>query len=163
MPDLAAAGGGGDHAGCDAAVGLRLREMGDAHRLVGVSAFWGMDMAKVFAGRYSATLEGQFVVFLIGMRVNRLWALHKWVPVAWAMPPMIRELRANRESGFLHAEFVVTWRGVTTIQYWRSFEHLHAYAHARDAKHLPAWAAFNRNVGLGLSFAVVLRPTVLDL
>ena len=104
-------------------------------------------MAKVFTGRYSARMDGPFVVFLIGMRVNRLWALHKWIPVARAMPPMLRELYANKESGFLHAEFVVTWRGVATIQYWRSFEHLHAYAHARNAKHLPAWAAFNRSVG----------------
>ena len=24
---------------------------------------------------------------------------------------------------------------------------LHAYAHARDAKHLPAWAEFNRRIG----------------
>jgi hypothetical protein len=104
-------------------------------------------MAKVFTGRYSARMDGPFVVFLIGMRVNRLWALHKWIPVARAMPPMLRELYANKESGFLRAEFMVTWRGVATIQYWRSFEHLHAYAHARNAKHLPAWAAFNRSVG----------------
>jgi len=34
-------------------------------------------MAKVFAGRYSATIKGPFVVFLIGMRVNKIWALHK--------------------------------------------------------------------------------------
>jgi hypothetical protein len=33
------------------------------------------------------------------------------------------------------------------VQYWRSCEHLHAYAHARDAKHLQAWAAYNRAVG----------------
>ena len=30
------------------------------------------------------------------------------------------------------------------IQYWRSFDHLHAYAHDRDRAHLPAWAAFNK-------------------
>jgi hypothetical protein len=104
-------------------------------------------MAKVFPGRYTARMEGPFVVFLIGMRVNQLWALHKWVPVARAMPPMLRELYANKESGFISAEFYVTWRGVATVQYWRSFDQLHAYAHARDAKHLPAWAAFNRSVG----------------
>jgi hypothetical protein len=103
-------------------------------------------MAKILAGRYTATIEGPFVVFLIGMRVNKLWALHKWVPVARAMPPMIAELTANKESGFLYAEFVMHWRGVATVQYWRSFEQLHAYAHARDAKHLPAWAAYNRAV-----------------
>ena len=33
------------------------------------------------------------------------------------------------------------------VQYWRSFEHLEAYATARDSEHLPAWAAFNRSVG----------------
>lgn len=104
-------------------------------------------MANIFPGRYSATIEGPFVVFVIGMRVNQLWNARKWLPVAKAMPPMLKELMANRESGFLHVEVALTWRGVMTIQYWRSFEHLHAYAHARDAKHLPAWAAYNRAVG----------------
>ena len=104
-------------------------------------------MAKIFAGRYAAQMEGPFVVFLIGMRVNQLWALHKWVPVARAMGPMIRELMANKDSGLLHVEAMLTWRGVATVQYWRSFGQLHAYAHARDAKHLPAWAAYNRAVG----------------
>ncbi len=32
------------------------------------------------------------------------------------------------------------------VQYWRSFDHLHAYAHAKDLQHLPAWAEFNRKV-----------------
>ena len=104
-------------------------------------------MANVFPGRYTARFEGPFVVFLIGMRINQLLRPDKWIPVARAMPPMLKELAANKESGFLHAEFALTWRGVATIQYWRSFEQLHAYAHARDAKHLPAWAAFNRSVG----------------
>jgi hypothetical protein len=106
-----------------------------------------MVMAKVFTGRYSGTIDGSFVVFLIGMRVNRILALSKWVPVARAMGPMLSELYANRNTGFLHAETMLTWRGVALVQYWKSFEQLHAYAHARDAKHLPAWAAFNRSVG----------------
>jgi hypothetical protein len=104
-------------------------------------------MSKLFPGRYTATIEGPFVVFLIGMRINRLFAVHKWLPVARAMPPMLRELAADKDSGFLHAEFAIQWPGVTTIQYWRSFEALHAYAHDRDAHHMPAWAAFNRAVG----------------
>ena len=104
-------------------------------------------MQRVFPGRYTAQIEGPFVVFLIGMRVNKLWALTKWVPVAAAMGPMIRELYANPESGFLSAKTFLTWRGVGVLQYWRSFDHLHAYAHARDARHLPAWTAFNRSVG----------------
>jgi len=98
--------------------------------------------------RLTATLDGSFVVFLIGMRMNQPWLVHKWLPVAMAMPRMIRELRAQAGSGFLHAE---TWLGRTTImvQYWRSLEQLLAYAHARDAAHLPAWRAFNRAIGTG--------------
>ena len=104
-------------------------------------------ISKIFPGRYAAEMEGSFVVFVIGMRINRLLAVRKWVPVARAMGPMIQELMANKDLGFLHAEVSVAWREVRMIQYWRSFEHLHAYAAARDAKHLPAWSAFNRSVG----------------
>ena len=33
------------------------------------------------------------------------------------------------------------------LQYWKSAEHLQAYAHAADKVHLPAWQAFNSAVG----------------
>ena len=104
-------------------------------------------MAQIFPGRFTAKHEEPFVVFLIGMRVNKLFALPSWTQVARAMPPMIAELKRNPELGLLHAEFVFYWRGIASLQYWRSFEHLHAYAHARDAAHLPAWAEFNRRIG----------------
>ena len=104
-------------------------------------------MAQIFAGRFAAKFEGPFVVFLIGVRINRLFAVRKWMSVTKAMPAMLEELRLRPELGLLHAEFALTWRGAMIVQYWRSFEHLHAYASMRDAKHLPAWAAFNRSVG----------------
>ncbi len=104
-------------------------------------------MATVFPGRYTAQSEEPFVIFLIGMRINRLLAVPGWFRVAAAMPQMIAELKRTPELGLLHAEFFLYWRGVCVVQYWRSFEHLHAYAHARDAKHLPAWAEFNRRIG----------------
>lgn len=96
--------------------------------------------------RLSANLEGDFVVFLIGMRINAPWKLHKWMPVVTAMPRMLRELYAKPESGFVHAEM---WFGRTTImvQYWRSMEQLMAYAKDKNAQHLPAWKAFNQAVG----------------
>ena len=103
-------------------------------------------MGDVRAGRWTARSEAPFVVFLIGMRFNKLWKLHKWAPVFRAMPRMIAELERRPELGFLGAD---TWFGRTTLmaQYWRSFELLEAYAKARDSEHLPAWAAFNRAVG----------------
>ncbi|MGO0577562.1 monooxygenase family protein [Ornithinimicrobium panacihumi] len=33
------------------------------------------------------------------------------------------------------------------MQYWRSVDHLYAYARQPDARHLPAWRAFNRAAG----------------
>jgi hypothetical protein len=104
-------------------------------------------MAQIFSGRYTARTDEPFVVFLIGMRVNHFHRFSKWIPVAKAMPPMLKELKKQPELGLLHFETFVYWRGVAVLQYWRSFEHLHAYAHARDAKHLPAWAEFNRRIG----------------
>ena len=69
------------------------------------------------------------------------------IRLAAAMPPMIAELKRDPSIGLLHAQYFVYWRGVGVMQYWRSFEQLHAYAHARDAAHLPAWAEFNRRIG----------------
>jgi len=96
--------------------------------------------------RVTGRMDGEFVVFMIGMRINAWWKLHKWLPVAFAMPKMIKELTEKPELGFLGAE---QWAGRTTImlQYWRSMEHLLDYAKSRDAAHLPAWRAFNKRIG----------------
>jgi len=100
-------------------------------------------MAKVAAKRVTAKIEGDFIVFLIGMRINKPWKLHKWLPVFQAMPKMIRELERPPESGFLGH---ITGLGVI-VQYWRSFEHLEAYARDANQLHWPAWVDFNKRVG----------------
>ena len=100
-------------------------------------------MAKVAAKRVTAKIEGDFVVFLIGMRINKFWKLHKWLPVFQAMPKMIRELERHPESGFLGH---IMSLGVI-VQYWRSFEQLEAYARDANQLHWPAWVAFNKSVG----------------
>ena len=103
-------------------------------------------MPRVLAKRMTAEVDGEFVVFLIGMRINAFWKIHKWLPVVLAMPRMIRELSANADSGFLGTQ---AWFGNPSImvQYWRSFEHLERYAKDRDRTHRPAWVAFNKAVG----------------
>ncbi len=100
-------------------------------------------MAAVNPNRVTARIEGDFVVFLIGMRINRPWKIHKWWPVFRAMPKMIRELERRPDSGFLGHIFGPT----VIVQYWRSFEHLEAYARDHDRLHWPAWVDFNRRVG----------------
>ena len=61
-------------------------------------------MTRVIDKRVTAAIEGDFVVFLIGMRINKLWKVRKWLPVFLAMPRMIRELERRPESGFLGAK-----------------------------------------------------------
>ena len=103
-------------------------------------------MNQVLDGRFAAEIDGDFVVFLIGMRINRLLPVHKWIPVLGAMPRMLKELEAHKEYGLLGVRAFISGRTVMTVQYWRSFDKLHEYALARDKAHLPAWAEFNRRV-----------------
>lgn len=104
-------------------------------------------MTTVDPRRVTADPEESFVVFLIGMRVNRLWKLHRWLPVAAAMPRMLRQLADDPESGLLGTRTTVGWRTITVIQYWDSVESLTEYARDPASEHLPAWVGYNREVG----------------
>ena len=103
-------------------------------------------MSRTYDERMTSSNDADVVVFLIGLRVNRFWKVWQWLRTALAMSRMLRELAEHPELGLLHAE---SWLGRTTmmVSYWKSTEHLLAYAMQRDAQHLPAWRAFNRRVG----------------
>lgn len=92
--------------------------------------------------RLSAEIKGDFVLFLIGMRVNKWWLPHKWIPVARAMTAMVKELKATPNLGLLN----VIFGAKVSVQYWRSFEHLEAYARSKNYAHLPAWKSFNQAI-----------------
>ena len=47
-------------------------------------------MAKTIDQRMTAEMDGEFVVFLIRLRINKPWKIHKWLPVLLAMPKMIK-------------------------------------------------------------------------
>ena len=100
----------------------------------------------IHSARMTAAVDGDIVLFLIGMRLNQPWAVHKWLPVARAMPRMLRELYQIPGLGFVSHEMWFS-RTLILVQYWRSLDQLMAYASAREAEHLPAWQAFNRAVG----------------
>lgn len=100
----------------------------------------------VVSQRVTAEMDGSFVVFLIGMRINRWWKPWKWLPVGMAMGRMLRELEGRPEYGLLGW---CQYLGRTTmmVSYWRSTAGLMRFASDREATHLPAWAAFNRSIG----------------
>ncbi|EFL38896.1 DUF4188 domain-containing protein [Streptomyces griseoflavus] len=102
------------------------------------------------AERTTAAAEGDVVVLLIGMRINRFWAVHHWLPVLLAMVRMLRELGRQPERGLLgHVLLTASPRTYYVVQYWESKEKLYAYAHAPDASHHAAWAFINRKERAG--------------
>jgi len=78
--------------------------------------------------KMTAQIDGEFVVFLIGMRINQFWKVHKWLPVVRAMGRMLPELYRQPSLGLLHHEM---WFGRTLIlvQYWRSMDQLMDYVY----------------------------------
>lgn len=100
-------------------------------------------MSKVRTERLTAVADDGFVLFLIGMRINNFFAVHRWVPVFLAMGRMLPELFKNPQLGFKSYQM---WLGRTLIlvQYWESTEKLMEYAKDTNSEHLPAWREFNK-------------------
>ncbi len=99
----------------------------------------------VKAGRYTANYPDDFVVFLIGMRINKLWRVTEWVPVVRAAFAMVKELKALPDTPLLESRtvFDVSDKRIPMfIQYWRSLEELEAWANNEDLLHRPAQRAF---------------------
>ncbi|MFF4359757.1 DUF4188 domain-containing protein [Streptomyces sp. NPDC001604] len=95
--------------------------------------------------RTTADAKGDVVVLLIGMRINRFWAVHLWLPVMLGMFRMLRELAKDPARGLLSRVLLsASPRTYYVVQYWESKEKLYAYATAPDAFHHTAWAAINR-------------------
>ena len=103
-------------------------------------------MSQPPAIRFTHDYEGQLVVFLIGMRINKPWRPDLWLPVFSAMPRMLAELSRDPDSGLMGYRLGFGPGGPMVVQYWNSHEKLYAYASTPEAKHRPAWTAFNRRI-----------------
>jgi hypothetical protein len=90
-------------------------------------------------------IDGDFVVFLIGARVEKLHLLRSMVDLGGrrGMKHMLDYLVARPEKGLLAYELGIP----TIVQYWRSFEQLEAFAKDQDDPHLDAWRNYWRRVG----------------
>lgn len=110
----------------------------------------------IFNGRYTAHIEGDFVVFLIGARINSWRKLLKLAWIGQANNAMFSVLESNPEYGFLGRETFTRnrFRESINITYWRSYEHLERFARSKDDPHLEAWRRFNREVANDGSFGI---------
>ena len=97
-------------------------------------------------GRWTAEIEGDFVVFLINARINP-WRVVRSVRDLGgnSMRKMLDYLVEHPEKGLLgyqlHGPFSVI------VQYWRSFDHLEAFARDKDDPHLEVWRNYWKRVG----------------
>ncbi len=105
-----------------------------------------MSMAQIKQGRWTAEYDGDFVVFLIGARPNSfLHMLRSFGDLGGrrGMNHMLQYLTEHPEKGLLGYQ-----NGFPTIvQYWKSFEHLEAFARDQDDPHLEPWRNYWRRVG----------------
>ncbi len=105
-------------------------------------------MADIRQGRWTAQIEGDFVVFIIGARLQAthpLRSLRDLGEFKRGMRSMLGYLSEHPEKGLLGFQTA----GVSTlvVQYWRSFEHLEAFAKDEDDPHLATWRNYWRRVG----------------
>ena len=80
-------------------------------------------MADIKQGRWTAEIDGDFVVFIIGARI-KVAGLGRLRDLGGrrGMNHMLKYLTEHPEKGLLGYETY----GVLNVQYWRSFEHLEA-------------------------------------
>src|SRR5262245_60667388 len=97
-------------------------------------------------GRWTANIEGDFVVFLIGPRLNsKLHVARSLMDLGGrrGMRAMLDYLVAHPEKGLLGYEMGFK----VIVQYWRSFDQLEAFAKNADDPHLEVWRNYWRRVG----------------
>jgi Domain of unknown function (DUF4188) len=85
-------------------------------------------MTAVIPARMTHDYDGELVVFLIGMRINKPWRPDLWLPVFGAMPAMLAELSKDKDSGLLGYRLTFGAGGPLLVQYWNSHEKLYHYA-----------------------------------
>ena len=102
-------------------------------------------MSEIAGRRMTAEIDGDFVVFLIGARFDKLHMVRSMIDLGGrrGMKHMLDYLVAHPEKGLLAYEMGFP----TIVQYWRSFDHLEAFARDKDDPHLDAWRNFWRRVG----------------
>jgi fumigallin biosynthesis monooxygenase-like protein len=89
-------------------------------------------------GRWTAELDGDFVVFIIGATVRNPFKALKALPLLGQMPKMLADLSKDPGKGLLGFQRHGGPFGVI-VQYWRSFEDLERFARSTEDRHSKVW------------------------
>jgi hypothetical protein len=80
-------------------------------------------MKGVFSGRYTAEVAAPIILFALGMRVNRLPALHGWLSPTFKTLRLCIHLKISPPEGYLCGYLYLYWRSKGILQYWKDFDH----------------------------------------
>ncbi|HYH30378.1 MAG TPA: DUF4188 domain-containing protein [Pseudonocardia sp.] len=100
-------------------------------------------MREIHRGRHIAEIDGDFVVLLIGARFSLLHPVRTFRDLGGSkhgMKAMLDHLVASPEKGLLGYTFGYP----LIVQYWRSFDHLEAFARDESDLHTIAWREYYR-------------------
>lgn len=102
-------------------------------------------MPNALQGRQQAKIDGDFVVFLIGARLEALHPIRSLRDLGGrrGMKHMLDYLTDHPEKGLLGYQMGLP----VIVQYWRSFDHLEAFARDDADPHTAAWRNYWRRVG----------------
>lgn len=102
---------------------------------------------KIFTGQYTAITEKSFVIFFIGIRVNNLWAVHKWLPFVVRLFALKVHLKNQYQASLLNTNTWFSWREIMLVQYWDSLENLEAFSRSEIEPHIRIWRKYNQSIG----------------
>jgi hypothetical protein len=80
-------------------------------------------MKGVFSGRYTAEVADPVILFVIGMWVNRLLALHRWLLPTFNTLRLCIHLKISPPEGYLCGYLYLYWQSIGMMQYWKEFDH----------------------------------------
>jgi hypothetical protein len=102
-------------------------------------------MAKTAGRRMSAEIDGDFVVFLIGAFPDKFHLVRTFLDLGGrrGMKHMLDYLMERPDKGLLG--YQMGWPAI--VQYWRSFDHLEAFANDTSDPHVAAWRNYWKRVG----------------
>ncbi|ADJ14635.1 monooxygenase family protein [Halalkalicoccus jeotgali] len=96
----------------------------------------------------AAEIDGEYVVYINGMRLNRLRALPRYLYAGIQAGRIFKRLEADPDSGFLgYLPAYMSPRSGAAIQYWRSLEDIRRFAQDPDDRHVPVWRWYNEAGG----------------
>jgi hypothetical protein len=102
-------------------------------------------VAKTAGRRMSAEIDGDFVVFLIGAFPDKFHLVRSLRDLGGrrGMKHMLDYLMERPDKGLLG--YQMGWPAI--VQYWRSFDHLEAFANDAGDPHVAAWRNYWKRVG----------------